>query len=361
MTPSRRPTLTLAAWLVAFGLVPVGFAEAQQATLQKTSRIEFPAPVDSNSPAFWQRIDGLDQLHVVNSFDGRRQMSRGPTVNQLAWAHQMTCTTECDGRRWLEAILQDVDGTLYGYYHGEPNWIACDAPGKTAPRIGAARSRDGGYTWEDLGVVLEAPADTEQCDTLNDYFVGGIGDVSVILDERHVDVYFFFSVYSRHPSQQGVAVGRMLWADRDAPQGRVAVWDAGVWRYPSIDTAGVMRYPAAHPVYPAAISWHDPSGRVDAFWGPSVHWNTYLEQYVMLLNRSSDSTWTQEGVYVAFSPVLDDPSRWSVPQKILKGGRWYSQVLGLEPGSGTDTVAGQVARFFNEGVSEYVIVFQKAR
>ena len=361
MTLSRRRPLIIAACLVALGIVSIGLAEGQQVTLQKTSRIEFPAPVDSNSPSFWSLVDGVNQLHVVNSSDGRRQMSRGPTLNQLALAHEMTCTTECDGRRWLEAILQDVDGTLYGYYHGEPNLIACETPGKTAPRIGAARSRDGGYTWEDLGVVLEAPAGTEQCDSPNYYFVGGIGDVSVILDERHVDVYFFFSAYPADLSGQGVAVGRMLWADRDAPQARAAVWDQGVWRYPSVDATGVTHYPAAHPILHAQISWHDPSGRVDAFWGPSVHWNTYLNQYVMLLNRSSDSNFTSEGIYVAFAPGLEDPTQWTAPRKILAGGTWYPQVLGLAPGSGTDKVAGQVARFFNGGVSTYSIVFQRGR
>ncbi len=359
MTRSRLRTGILVASLVAPGIV--GLAEAQQVMLQEAARIEFPAPVDSNSPAFWQRVDGVNQLHLVNSFDGQRQMSRGTTVNGLRTAYLMTCTTECDGRRWLEAILQDVDGTLYGYYHGEPNRIACDAPFKTAPRIGAARSRDGGSTWEDLGIILEAPAGTEQCDSPNNYFVGGIGDLSVALDQRQVDVYFFFSAYPADPTLQGVSVARMLWADRDAPQGRVAVWDEGVWRHPSVDAAGVTRYPAARPIYHADISWHDPSGRVDAFWGPSVHWNTYLNQYVMLLNRSADSNFTSEGIYVAFASGLEDPSQWTPPRKILDGGTWYPQVIGLEPASGTDKLAGQVARFFNGGVSEYLIVFQRGR
>ena len=32
----------------------------------------------------------------------------------------------------------------------------------------------------------------------------------------------------------------------------------------------------------------------DAFWGPAVHWNTHLQQYVMLLNRAFDPRWAQE-------------------------------------------------------------------
>ena len=344
--------------------VPAGAAPATlttpQVRLTRTTPLEFPALVDSNSPAFWRLVDGVDQLHVMNSYDGLRQMSRGPTLDTLTLAHPATCTTQCDGRRWLEAILQDGDGTLYGYYHGEPNRIVCEGvEGKTAPRIGASRSRDGGRTWEDLGIFLEAPAGTEQCETPNQYFVGGFGDVSAILDRGQTWVYFFFSAYVGEPSQQGVVVARMLWADRDLPVGNVAVWDASVWRYPSVDPPGVASVPS--PLYPASVSWHDPSGRVDAFWGPSVHWNTYLEQYVMLLNRAADSAWTQEGIYVAFSPVLDDPSCWTVPYKILSGAWWYPQVMGLERGAGTDKMAGQVARFFTEGRSEYLIVFERGR
>jgi hypothetical protein len=114
--------------------------------------LKFPAPSDSNSPAFWDVVDGVHQLHVFNSGDGRTHMSRGRALTSLGPAQRVICTV-CDGRRWLEAVLQDVNGTLYGYYHGEPNRV-CDGAGKTAPRIGAARSRDAGYTWEDLGASL---------------------------------------------------------------------------------------------------------------------------------------------------------------------------------------------------------------
>lgn len=102
-------------------------------------------------------------------------------------------------------MLQDVGGTLYGYYHGEPNRSVCEGvEGKTAPRIGASRSADGGRTWE-------------------------------------------------------------------------------------------------------------------------------------------------------------DPEAWTLPRKIRDGGQWYPQVIGLERGVSTDKVAGQTARFFVEGVSEQLIVFQGTR
>ncbi len=88
-----------------------------------------------------------------------------------------------------------------------------------------------------------------------------------------------------------------------------------------------------------------------------VHWNTYLARYVMLLNRTKNVDFTQEGIYVSFGSSLEDPGQWSAPSKILNGGRWYPQVMGIETGTGTDKTAGQVARFYMSGESQHVIRF----
>ncbi len=117
-------------------------------------------------------------------------------------------------------------------------------------------------------------------------------------------------------------------------------------------------YPAGMPIYRVRDGWHEGQS-VDAFWGPSVHWNTYLEQYVMLLNHASDNDWHQEGIYIAFATSLDDPTSWSTPRRLLMGGEWYPQVVGTEPGVGTDKIAGERARFFMGGRSRYFIQFTR--
>jgi hypothetical protein len=258
----------------------------------------------------------------------------------------------------MEAIIQDDNGTLYGYYHYEPQGL-CGAQQKTAPQIGAARSMDNGASWEDLGIILRVPSPALYCESPNGYFAGGVGDFSVVLDHEKIDAYFFFGNYSGETQVQGVAVGRMPWAQRDTPQNNLAVWNGFEWQYPPGNFLPVRRPVAIKPIYPAALSWHDWSERVDAFWGPSVHWNTYLNQYVMLLNRASDAGWTQEGVYIAFSPVLHDPKRWTSPQKILDIESFYPQVLGLRIDQGTDKLAGSQARLFVGGRSDHILVFQK--
>jgi hypothetical protein len=62
---------------------------------------------------------------------------------------------------------------------------------------------------------------------------------------------------------------------------------------------------------------------------------------------------------VSYAPRLDDPSLWTAPQKLLNGGRWYPQVIGVTPGVGTDKIAAATPRFFMSGKSEWVISFSK--
>jgi hypothetical protein len=89
-----------------------------------------------------------------------------------------------------------------------------------------------------------------------------------------------------------------------------------------------------------------------------VHWNTFLNGYVMMLNRARDGEFGQEGIYISTSTSLDDPTSWSAPVRLLAGGKWYPQVVGTDVGSGSDRLAGQRARLFVGGVSEHEIVFQ---
>jgi len=278
----------------------------------------------------------------------------------LGAARQVTHDPHPGGGVWMESIIRDVDGTWYGYYHNEIAAEVCGRTDRVVPRIGAARSRDRGASWEDLGIILEAPPRSFACNTDNAYFVGGVGDFTVQLDAESRDLYIFYSLYLRTAMSQGVGVARLAWADRDAPAGRIMVWRNGAWIPGTLVRMGDTErwiYPSASPIFPAAESWHDADTAVDAFWGPSVHWNTHIRHYVMLLSRAKDTAWEQEGVYVSFAPTLTDPRAWSVPTRILKGGTWYPQVMGLDEGTGTDKSAGEWARFFMLGESRHLIRF----
>ena len=103
------------------------------------------------------------------------------------------------------------------------------------------------------------------------------------------------------------------------------------------------------------------------FWGPAIHWNTYLRTYVMLLNHAIDTKLTQDGIFISFSHDVGNPAGWTKPQMILNrqeiqkamaGAQasptklengWYPEVIGTEKGE-TDKVVGRTARFFLAGI-----------
>jgi hypothetical protein len=358
ITPLSRPVVSAAAPL-------------PRATLISAPVITLPGTVDSNSPVMWDLEGGQQKMFVLTSHSGVPSVASGSEVSRLGAASEVSLLPHPGYGVWFEAVVSDDVDTWYGYYHNEWPATRCGREDRAVPRIGAATSTDRGRTWTDLGPVIQAYQSATACESTNRYVIGGVGDLSVQLDEDKQYLYFFYSQYSRDPQAQGVAIARLQWADRDRPGGRVELWRGGIWEpeagrrtlLPGLPGAERRRlewvYPAATPLVAPSLAWHDGDDKVDAFWGPSVHWNTALEQYVMLLNRAKDENYTSEGIYVSYAPRLDDPTLWSAPQKILNGGRWYPQVVGSSIGTGTDKLAAGSPRFFMSGKSEWVINFTR--
>jgi hypothetical protein len=305
-----------------------------------------PAEVDSNSPAFW--LNG--EFHLLNSTGDGPKLSGGPDQFHLGSPESTFMSRLLPQPLWMESIWQDTDsGVIFGWYHQEI-WGLCKGSRLAVPQIGAAVSYNGGASWIDMGAVITS-GDGYSCAAQNGYFAGGTGDVSVILDRDKQYFYFFFGVYAGPVEAQGVGVARMPFASRFSQNGAAMKWNDGGWNSPGL--GGRIT-----PIFPAKVSWQDPN--TDAFWGPAVHWNTYLEQYVMLLNHSCcEPGFPQEGIYASFGTNdLSDPSKWSKPRKILQDSGWYPQVIGLGKNS-TDRTAGRVARLYISGHSRWEIVFWK--
>jgi hypothetical protein len=332
----------------AGGLAPL---QGQSFELRPAPELVMPAAVDSNSPAFWR--DG--KLHLLNSI-GLPFLSVGEDQFDITGSPSSQVWIDNLARQpiWIESVWQRADGSIYAWYHHEVIG-ACPDSGLSFPVIGALVSRDGGASFEDLGIIL-ASGDALRCDAQNGYFAGGHGDFSVILDRAGKYFYFFFGNYGGDPASQGVAVARMSIEDLDNPVGAVWKYYQGEWSEPGLGGR-------VTPVFPVRTPWE--AADTDAFWGPSIHWNTYLKSYVMLLNRACCSPgWPQEGVYISFHSDLATPDGWSAPAAVLRsddlgyGLGYYPQVLGVEPGE-SDTLAGQIARFYLQGVSDWEIIFQR--
>jgi len=311
-----------------------------------------PGDIDCSSPAHWD--DGT--LYMFYS-TGHPFRSSGPDLFHLSRPSQrVTFDNEATwtmGPRWIEATHQAADGRLYMWYHNEPPLPG----GRTAPRIGAMVSTDNGLHWRELGIICEAPAGSNNNASANRYFVGGNGDFTMIADRENKYLYLYASTYNKDVAEQGVAVGRLRYENRDMPAGKVFKWYRGQWAEPGL--GGHVT-----PLLGVNTDWHRPDA--DAFWGPSIHWNTYLGTWVMLLNRAKDKDWSQEGIYVSFNADLGNPAGWTPPEKILDApelekSKWYPQVMGLDAAQReTDKLAGRTARLFVAGVSKWEMVFLRS-
>lgn len=364
MTRSTSWPIALSSVLLACVTLVTSHAQAMRvpsARLVSASRLDLPGEIDSSNPAVWALVNGVQRLFVVSSWGGIPVRSSGAALESLQRGEPVAFASHPGHGVWMEAIVPDAAGVWYGYYHHERPADACGRPDRQLPRIGAMRSGDHGATWEDLGIVLDAPPGSDACDSQNRFVLGGVGDVTAALDADGQNLYLYFSQYSRDSATQGVAVARIAWADRDQPAGKAAIWSDGAW-LPAAESAtanGEWVYPSGTPLVRATRPFHDRTSAADVFWGASIHWNTYLEQYVMLLNRAKDDQFGQEGIYVSFSPTLADPAQWSAPVKIMNGGSWYPQVIGGDTAAGTDRLAGRRARFFMTGRSERMIEFER--
>jgi len=334
--------------LAALGTRPAAFG--QDAALRPAAELFLPTPNDGNSAAFWW--DG--EFRLFTSIGWPLRLNRA--ADQFGpWQAQRVGTRDFRDRTlWVEAAWVDPDGTVFGWYHHEPGWLYEDSD-LTAPKIGALVSFDGGETVHDLGFILES-GDPLDDDARNGFFTGGNGDVSVVLDREQKYFYFFFTNYGGPGESQGVVTARLAYADRFTPVGRVQKFYQGTWSEPGLGGRTT-------PIFRAARTWHhrDP----DSFWGPSVHWNTHLGCFVMLMNHAQGFPgWAQEGIYISYATDPSLPESWSKAVKLLDAtelpgwSTFYPQVLGLENG-GTDTEAGRVARFYLNGSSTREIIFSR--
>lgn len=280
----------------------------------------------------------------------RREGSAGLQFTRDPVAVRFVDDADPETGKWIEAVWPDAaaDGAgLYGLFHAEM-LAPCERP-LFLPEIRIGRSADRGLTWRSCGTLLRAPAAQTDCSYRNGFLAGGFGDLSALPDRARRFHYIAFTSFVADEAAQGVVMARLACADplRDAQW-----WTRDGWQ--PADAAKAL----PQPLWPMRRGWRhrDPDG----FWGPAVHYNRGLEAYVMLLNRTAggDGNLVQEGIYASLNADLADPQGWSVPLRIVAGGAWYPQAIGLQPGS-SDTDVDGPARFFMGGYSAWMIDFAR--
>ena len=198
--------------------------------------------------------------------------------------------------------------------------------------------------------------------------VGGTGDFVFYLDEKKEYFYFYGTSYDARFEEQGVWAARLRYADRKNPSGKAVKWYKNGWSEPAL-------WGHVSPVFPATRDYHQKDGEM--FWGPAIHWNTYLQTYVMFLNHAVDTKLTQDGIYISFNRNVGDPLGWTAPrmilnreqiQKVMAGAkvsptklekRMVPEVIGTGKGRRPTRSWGRRDGFSSAGVSKQTITFLK--
>lgn len=319
------------------------------------------------------------------------------------------------GAVWFETIYQDPSDasgrTLFALYHNEnyPETLPYDSltgngyinyrwpQGLTGPqspaavcRIGIMKSKDGGRSWENKGIIIEdlQPRMILKPFNTSNTFAGGVGDPSAVAFGDYL--YVFYGEYG-YPSAfdsatynadtewsgQCISVARIALKDLDQPAGKALRWDGKTFTAPGngigkpIRSLQIPQSAGGGPASSAQGGFH---------WGPSVSWNTHLNQWVMLMGHTTGPSWQGSKIYISFNPHADlgegdHSQQWSKPQLLLdKPGHilWYPSLQPLNrPEDITNKYTclrlGQSARLFYKDMtkdtavylSEYLIRFEK--
>lgn len=252
--------------------------------------------------------------------------STGPDLMQMEGAHPVLSPgapgSFDNGGAWLYNVFPSMGPDWLGFYHAEDHEFSAD-PSSTFvawKSIALVNSQDGGRTWiKGQQIITSSKTKPDKPKW------GGNGDFCVVRDEKKQRWVCFYQDHFLSMSSS---------TDPLARSGTWKKWYKGSFSEPGL---GGRNAPIA------GLASH-PGGN------PSVHWNTFLQKWVMVWH-----TWSGSGLFISTS---DDLETWAAPQLLLaseKGEKlWYPTIL-----ADTDLQAGReallcYARFPNAAAHERV-------
>lgn len=216
-----------------------------------------------------------------------------------------------NGGKWLMSVFRMSGDSLIGFYHAEDHWyphtVCSDCMGWKS--IGVCYSYDNGFSWEDGGQTITShiprPESPEH---------GGIGDICVVRDTVNTGwICFYQNDY-------------ICAAASSDPLGRPGTWHKyyeGSFSEPGL--GGQNTFLPGLDTHPGT--------------SPSVHYNTYLEKWVIVWGGWA---WVPFDIFISASVDL---IHWETPRSVVSsvdgGFAWYPTIIGE-----TNVKAGKEARLY---------------
>lgn len=213
-----------------------------------------------------------------------------------------------NGGVWLMSVFRQLGENMIGFYHAEDHeFPPYDNPGHIAWKSSAVcTSSDNGVTWTKIGQIITSATPKPRKPTW-----GGGGDHCVVYDDVNAR---WVCYYSEHNLRMAVSYD---------PDGAPGTW----YKYYN----GNFTQPGLGGQCSPIPVLQDRAGA-----NPSVHYNTYLNKWVMVWHSWSSS---EGSIWLSTST---DMINWDTPISIVSANVnekiWYPTIIGS-----TDTEAGQEA------------------
>jgi hypothetical protein len=219
-----------------------------------------------------------------------------------------------NGGAWLYSVFRRGERGMMGFYHAEDHKFPLSPDSKWTAYKSIARctSEDLGLTWSHREQILTAHEPKPEKAAWS-----GLGDHCVVWDEKNHRFVCFF--------QEGAILCMAMSEDPEGRPGSWKKWFEGGFTEPGLGGC-------ATPI--PALAGHRGGN-------PSVLWNTFLQQWVMVWHRWAGDLWIS---------TSDDLLAWSPPKLLLSkpsdaGKAWYPTLIGESDQVGGETVTLLYAEF----------------
>lgn len=219
-----------------------------------------------------------------------------------------------NGGAWLYSVFRRGERGMLGFYHGEDQKFPLDPEcrWKAFKSIARCKSDDLGLTWSHRERILTSHEPKPEKGAWS-----GLGDHCTVWDEKNHRFVCFF--------QEGAI---LCMAMSDDPEGRPGSWKK--WFEGGFTEPGLGGRATPIP----AFAKHRGGN-------PSVQWNTFLNQWIIVWHRWEGDLWIS---------TSDDLVTWSAPKLLLgkpsdTGKVWYPTVIGESDKVGGKSVTLLYAEF----------------